>query len=114
MLRQVIFAAALLVTGCGGSPDLACDQFVKSGGVTGHGCTEINNIEPAQVDAAAKACMDQGGVVVDSCSSDGDLGVCSFTQAGLTIDIHFYSDGGVTVPTAEAACAQIPGTWTSN
>lgn len=113
-MRQLIFAAALLVAGCGGSPDFACDVTQTVSGVTSHGCTEINDISSDQVDAAASSCAKQKGVVVDSCSSDGDLGACSVTQGGITIAIHFYSDGGVTAAIAEEACKEIEGSWTAS
>ncbi len=113
-MRQLIFAAALLVAGCGGGPDFACDVTQSAGGITSHGCTEIDNIDSTQVDAAASSCAEQKGVVVDSCSSDGDLGFCAITQGGITIDIHFYSAGGVTAALASQACDEIKGTWTGS
>jgi hypothetical protein len=114
VMRQMIFAAALLVAGCGGGPDFACDVTQTAGGISSHGCTEINNIDGAQVDAAASSCAEQKGVVVDSCSSDGDLGFCSLTQGGITIDIHFYSAPGVTADLGKQACDQLMGTWTAS
>jgi hypothetical protein len=114
VMRQLIFAAALLVAGCGGSPDFACDLVQTSGGVKSHGCTEIDEIDSSQIDAAASSCTELGGVVVDSCSSDGDLGTCSSTRGGITIDIHFYSEGGATAAVAEEACKRLEGTWTAS
>jgi hypothetical protein len=113
-MRQVIFAAALLVAGCGGGPDLACDLVQKNGGVTSHGCSEVDGLGSSQIDAAAQQCTEIGGTVVDSCSGDGDLGVCTITQGGLTQGLHFYSDGGVTEAIAAKACEDGKGTWAPN
>ncbi len=113
-MRQLIFAAALLVAGCGGGPDFACDIVQTTGGVKSHGCTEIDEVDSSQSDAAAASCKQQGGVVVDSCPSEGDLGVCVFTSGGITGDVHFYSEGGVTAAIAKTACDQLKGSWTAN
>ena len=113
-MRQLIFAAALLVAGCGGGPDFACDIVQTTGGVKSHGCTEIAEVDSSQLDEAESACTQQGGGVVDSCSSDGDLGVCVFTSGGITGDVHFYSEGGVTAAIAELACKELEGSWTAS
>ena len=112
MMRQMIFAATLLLAGCGSNPDFACDLVQTQGGLTSHGCSELDNIDSAQIDAAASSCTKLGGTVVDSCSSDGDLGVCSVTQGGITQRLHFYSQGGITAALAEQGCTQLKGTWT--
>jgi hypothetical protein len=113
-MRQMIFAAALLVAGCGRNPDLACDIVQKAGTVTAHGCFEIDNLDASQIAVGDKACRDQGGVVVDACATDGEVGVCSTTQGGLIEDLHFYSEGGVTAASGESVCKQIKGTWTAS
>lgn len=112
-MRQFIFAAAaLLAAGCGSDPDFACDVTQTAGGVTSHACSEINGIEPAQADEAADSCLKIHGVVVDSCSTDGEVGVCTVTQGGLTQSLHFYSEGGFTAELGEKGCTSIKGTWT--
>lgn len=114
VMRKWIFVAAVFVAGCGGDPDFACDLVQKTGGATVHGCTEIDGIESAQSDAAAQSCAQLGGAVVDSCSSDGEVGICTVTQGGLTQAIHFYSEGGVTAAIAEEGCTKSSGTWTAS
>ena len=113
-MRQLIFFAAVFVAGCGGDPDFACDLIQKSGGFTAHGCTEIDGIDPSQSDAAAQSCAKLGGTVVDSCSTDGEVGICTVTQGGLTQAIHFYSGGGVTAAIAEEGCTKSKGTWSGS
>jgi len=112
MMRQVIFAAALFAAGCGRDPDFACDIVQTQGGVTSHGCSEIQELDDSLDGQTAGLCSQLHGTLVDSCSSDGDLGTCSATQGGITIDNHFYSDGGLTGALAEEACKLIQGTWT--
>lgn len=113
MVRVVLALLLLSTTGCGGDPDFACDIKNVSGSGA-HGCTEIDELSDAQESLAPSLCSQLKGELVGSCPSDGDLGYCSVTQGGLTQRLHFYSGGGVTAATAEAACKQTKGTWTAN
>lgn len=116
MIRRFFFAwvLSLVLAGCGSDPDFACDVVKTQGGVTSHGCTEIEELADAQLALAPDLCAQLGGNLVDACQSEGDLGTCTQTLGGLTQRIHFYSDGGVTAAIAKDACDKAEGTWTAN
>lgn len=112
MKRQIIFAAALLVAGCGGNPDVACNIVQKSAGTTVHLCEELDNLDSSQITAGHQLCSDQQGTLVDACATDGIIGMCTISQNGATGTIYFFPDGGVTATIAEQACQQSNGSWT--
>lgn len=114
MIRRFVFAFGLILAGCGSDPDFACDVVKTQGKLTSHGCTEIEELADAQLALAPDLCAQLGGNLVDACSSEGDLGICTQTLGGLTQLVHFYSDGGVTAAIAKQACDQAEGTWTAN
>ena len=62
---------------------------------------------------AKDACPLLGGVVVDSCSTAGQIGVSKLVSDGATQTIHFHEDGGVSAAEAEASCKKLAGTWTT-
>ena len=111
LMRQWIFVGALFMAGCGG-PDLACDLVQKVGPLTSHMCSEIDGIDSTQADAAEQSCTALGGTLEGSCSSDGEVGICTVTQGDFTQSIHFYSEGGLTAVLAEQSCKSLNGTWT--
>lgn len=113
MKRQIIFAAALLMAGCGGNPDVACNIVQKSAGTTVHLCEELDNLDPSQITAGQQLCSDQKGALVNACSTDGIIGMCTTSsQNGATGTVYIFPDGGVTASIAEHACQQSNGTWT--
>lgn len=114
VIRQAVFVLVLVLAGCGSKPDFACDVTQTNGGVKSHGCTEIAELSDAQLSLAPDLCKQLGGDLVDECPIEGDLGICTSTQGGLTQDIHFYSEGGVTAALAEQACQVAKGTWKAN
>lgn len=113
-LGRLALASLLALSGCGSTPDFACDIVQTVNGATAHGCSEIDELPDGTEGLGPGLCTQLKGKIVDACPSDGDLGFCSQTQGGLTQKLHFYSEGGVTAATAEAACKQIKGTWTAN
>jgi hypothetical protein len=114
VMRQVIFAAALLVAGCGSKPDLACDQIQKSGFVTVHLCTDFYNLASSQLAEAEKSCAAQHGTLVDACATDSEVGVCTISQGGASADLHMYSGGGLTSAIGKSACDQVQGSWSGS
>ncbi len=115
-MRQFIFAAAVLVAGCGNGagPDLACDLVDKSGDARLHQCNELFNLDPTQRADAEGACPKLGGVIVDTCPVAGQLGVCQLSFDGLTEDLHFYAESDTPGMTRESSCKQLKGTWKAN
>lgn len=107
-------AAALFLAGCVSSPDLACDLVDKSGPTPTHQCNELHSLDATQEKDAEDACPKLGGVIVDSCSTEGQIGVCALAFDGLTQKIHFYAGGSLTAAEHEATCKQLAGTWTGS
>ena len=114
-MRQLFIAttAALFLAGCTETPDLACDIVDKSGPTSSHQCNELHSLDATQQKDAEDACPRLGGVIVDSCSTTGEIGVCTLTSDGLVQNIHFYP-GGLSAAEHEATCKQFAGTWTAD
>jgi hypothetical protein len=113
MFKYLLFATALLVTGCGGgSADVACNVVLKTGTVTIHTCTELSGLSSSQIPTQKSSCSSAGGTLVDSCSTSGEIGVCAVTQGSETIVLFSYSDDGTTAAQGQANCQLIKGTWT--
>ena len=113
-IARLTLASVMVLGGCGSTPDFACDIPVSTGGVTSHGCSEIDELPDGSESLAPGLCAQLGGKLVDECPSDGDLGICSATQGGITQKVHFYAEGGVTAAAAKVGCDSIKGTWTPN
>lgn len=109
-----MFAAAVLVTGCGSSPDIACDEvrFSDVGTVTIHVCTEVVDFDPSRIDAQKQLCKNAGGLLLDACPIANQLGVCSSIDRGIPKESHFYPTTSVTSAELKAACESSNGTWT--
>jgi starvation-inducible outer membrane lipoprotein len=107
-------AAALLLTGCVVNPDLFCDIVDKAGPTPSHQCNELHSLDATQAKDAEDACPKLGGAVVDSCSTEGQIGVCSLSVDGIAQKIHFYGGGSLTAAEHEATCKQLMGTWTGS
>ena len=114
VIRQVCFAAALFLAGCAVSPDLFCDIVDTSGPTPSHQCNELHTLDATQEKDAEDACPKLGGVIVDACSTTGQIGTCALSVDGLTQKIHFYPGGGLTAADHEATCKQLMGTWTGS
>ena len=73
------------------------------------GCSE-HTVPNAALDASREACMnDDSGVLVDECSTAGNIGKCALT-AGLVI--HYYSVNSDPAD-SEQMCEALGGTWTA-
>lgn len=112
MVRQLIFTAALLLAGCGSGPAVACDEVLISGSLTVRTCTEIVELDSDQIDAEKQFCKNGGGIVIDACSIDNQLGVCTFIERGIPRETHLYAADGVTGAEGKIACDKIDGSWT--
>jgi hypothetical protein len=115
-MRQIIIvaAAALLLAGCSPAGSFACDIVDKSGPTTTHRCSVLDSLDATQQQDAEDACPLLGGTVVDACSTEGQIGVCTLVSDGATQTIHFYADGSVTAAEGEASCKKLAGTWTAS
>jgi hypothetical protein len=114
-MRPLLLAAAsLLLPACGPVGTFACDIVDKSSAIEIHRCSELDLLDATQQQDAKDACPLLGGVVVDSCSTAGQIGVCKLVSDGATQTIHFYADGDVTAAEAEASCKKLAGTWTAS
>jgi hypothetical protein len=115
-MRQIITAAAaaLFVAGCSARGSFACDIVDKSGPTTTHRCSVLDSLDATQEQDAEDACPLLGGVVVDACTTEGQIGVCTLVSDGATQTIHFYADGSATAAESEASCKKLAGTWTGS
>jgi hypothetical protein len=83
----------------------------KSGPTPTHRCSELDLLDATQQQDAQDACPRLGGVVVATCSTQGQIGVCKLVSEGAKQTIHFYEGGDVTAAEAEASCKKLLGTW---
>jgi hypothetical protein len=118
-MRPVLLPAAallllLLLPACGPAGAFACDIVDKSGPTETHRCSELDLLDATQQQDARDACPLLGGVIVDTCTTQGQIGVCKLASDGATQTIHFYANGGVTAAEAEASCKKLAGTWTAS
>jgi hypothetical protein len=75
-----------------------------------HLCYGYLGLSAAQIAAVQSACQSGGGQIVTSCSTTGQLGCCTFSMAGYTIDECFYCPGDGA--TDSQACMALSGaTW---
>ena len=65
MIRRFVFAFGLLLAGCSSNPDFACDIVKTQGGVTSHGCSEIEELSDEQLALAPGLCAQLGGTLVE-------------------------------------------------
>lgn len=112
----LLAAAALfvLLPACGPVGAFACDIVDKSGPTPSHRCSALDLLDATQQQDAQDACPLLGGVVVDKCSTAGQIGVCKLVSDGATQTIHHYEGGDVTAAEAEASCKKLAGTWTAS
>ena len=91
MRPVLLLAAALLVLlpACGPVGAFACDIVDKSGPTEIHRCSELDLLDATQQQDAQDACPLLGGVVVATCSTQGQIGVCKLVSEGAKQTIHF-------------------------
>ncbi|MFT3773311.1 MAG: hypothetical protein QM820_48650 [Minicystis sp.] len=73
-------------------------------------CIE-SQIPEGAVDAEDKACNDEGNMAVGKCPSGGLIGCCTYAAGTTTC---FYTGGPLDAATAELACTQGQGSWSTS
>ncbi len=80
-------------------------------------CFEWINLRESLVDSLSSTCVDDGGVVVDSCPTENRIGTCE-ESGGPSPDLlnHFYLPSGQDpddyAALKEEACTDAGGVWT--
>ncbi len=93
-------AASMMVAGCGGGSK-GCDFKIG----TTHVCEVIAEGDDTGWEDACTAAQ---GTLGDCAAG---LGTCSQKSGAWTVDMTYYSDGGLTADQAKAACEAGGGTW---
>jgi hypothetical protein len=111
-----VLLGALSAVGCNalhGSTTTACT--VGTG--PSQTCVEVwTNVSTSQnITTAENDCVNNGGVVSNTCSHDGADGGCKTTtsSSGVSVSttVWYYAGVAATVDVEMANCAQAPGTW---
>jgi hypothetical protein len=92
----------------GPAPEVVCD--LNANGV--HVCAAYLSLPDGMKDSAISACTAGGGQILTACPTDGAIGTCALTMAGISVDEVFYAGGGITADAASSACTAANGTWT--
>lgn len=106
-LGTAVFTAGLATCGAGTDQTLACDMAASRAQCS----TVSGSIAPERAAVLQNLCTLDRGTPGTSCTTAGLVATCQWSGGGGLTEVEFYYPAAY-LPTAEAQCAALQGTWT--